>query len=281
MGVSRWCSARAACRPSAASFNLRNMLRTMSVLGVIASTAAFAPPRSANVHKMLVPVRPVAISSPGLELGRGSRLHGRMQRPSQSMIQMKASIPEETKYPAMSRASFLTSMPFLAALGTTLSFFAFTGSPSGRFSSTSKSSPTGRHVDSLDGSRTQDARIYHRPGLDDFGAESKFQIVRFEPRGNMLLVRPTMINDSPAESQDGLGLTKTEVELLGDRNKLVVCVGKLCNTASLQSNIFTWGREHPRAEGSYEFIPLPSVQLGGQTADRRTMKTWKARKFKS
>ena len=74
---------------------------------------------------------------------------------------------------------------------------------------------------------------------------------------------------------------QTEVELLGDRNKLVVCVGKLCNTASLQSNIFTWGREHPRAEGSYEFIPLPSVQLGGQTADRRTMKTWKARKFKS
>ena len=43
------------------------------------------------------------------------------------MIQIKASIPEETKYPAMSRASFLTSMPFLAALGTTLSFFAFTG----------------------------------------------------------------------------------------------------------------------------------------------------------
>ena len=42
-------------------------------------------------------------------------------------VQTLSSIPEETKYPAMSRASFLTSMPFLAALGTTLSFFAFTG----------------------------------------------------------------------------------------------------------------------------------------------------------
>ena len=70
-----------------------------------------------------------------------------------------------------------------------------------------------------------------------------------------------------------------DITILGARTKMVIW----CTAAPQDASdaAFTWGREHPRADGSYETKQLPAVEKGGAVADRRTMFRWRARYFRS
>jgi len=71
---------------------------------------------------------------------------------------------------------------------------------------------------------------------------------------------------------------QTDIKILGARTKMVIwCTSQDASDGAS----FTWGREHPRADGSYETTYLPAVEKGGAVADRRTMFRWRGRYFRS
>ena len=74
------------------------------------------------------------------------------------------------------------------------------------------------------------------------------------------------------------GTKQMDIQILGARTKMVIwCTSQDASDGAS----FTWGREHPRADGSYETTYLPAVEKGGAVADRRTMFRWRGRYFRS
>jgi len=177
-----------------------------------------------------------------------------------SQMNMRLKVRSEGVGPKMTRSMFLTSIA-------TLSLSLASIETAGRQFSDNASMPC-----------RSDIAVKERL-LTSFSDDQIFQIVRFEADDKRLIVRPTTLSTSCGLPGENPGLSKAAIDILGTRNKLVIWCDS--PTATSDNGAFTWGREHPRASGSYEYTKLPHIERGGQTADRRVMKTWRARRFSS